>query len=108
MRHILLPRPMATGTERMGNATAVARLVALSGRALPLAPGDLGTAVGTIDLAAIAAATDQHLNAATDTQKETGWRSVRAVGLQTWTKSTTSEIMPPHSCSARCGAWRRC
>ena len=34
MRHILLPRPMATGTERMGNATAVARLVALSGRAL--------------------------------------------------------------------------
>src|SRR5580704_7609292 len=97
MRHILLPRPMATGTERMGNATAVARLVALSGRTLPLAPGDLGTAVGTIDLAAIAAATDQHLNAATDTQKETGWRSVRAVGLRTWTKSATSEIMPPHS-----------
>ena len=108
MRHILLPRPIATGTERMGNATAAARLVALSGRALPLAPGDLGTAAGTIDLAAIAAAADQHLSTATDTQKETGWRSVRAVGLRTWTKSTTSEIMPPHSCSARCGAWRRC
>ena len=62
----------------------------------------------TINLAAIAAATDQHLSTATDTQKETGWRSVRAVGLRTWTKSTTSEILPPHSCSARCGAWRRC
>ena len=60
------------GTLRMGNATTAARLVTLSGLAQPLAPGDLGTAAGTIDLAAIAAAADQHLRAATDTQKETG------------------------------------
>jgi len=72
MRHILSPRPIAMGTLRMGNATTAARLVALSGLAQPLAPGDLGTAAGTIDLAAIAAAADQHLRAATDTQKETG------------------------------------
>src|SRR6266478_2394573 len=111
MRHILLPRPIAIGTQRMGNATTAARLVALSGLAQPLAPGDLGTAAGTIDLAAIAAAADEHLSAATGTQKETAWVGVRAfgrVGFRTWTKSATSEILSPHSCSARCGAWRRC
>src|SRR5258707_1301394 len=111
MRHILLPCPIATGAQRMDDATAVARLVPLSGRALPLAPRQSGTAAGTIDLAAIAAAADEHLSVATGTQKETGWRCVRAfgrVGPRTWTKSATSEILPPHSCSARCGARRRC
>src|SRR5713101_6727946 len=108
MRHILSPRPIAIGTQRMGNATTAARLVALSGLAQPLAPGDLGTAAGTIDLAAIAAAADEHLRAATGTQKETGWVGVRPVGLRTWTRPATSEILSPHSCSARCGAWRRC
>ena len=83
MRHILLPRAVATGTQRMDDATAVARLVALSGRALPLAPRQSGTAVGTIDLTAIAAATDEHLSVATGTQKESGWRSVRAFALRT-------------------------
>src|ERR1700692_1329338 len=108
MRHILLPRSIATGTQRMDDAAAAARLVTLPGRALPLAPRQPGTAVGTIDLAAIAAAADEHLSVATGAQKETGWRSVRTLGPRTWTNSATSEILPPHSCSARCGAWRRC
>src|ERR1700693_2199333 len=108
MRHILLPCPIATGTQRMDDATVVACLVPLSGRALPLAPSQSGTAAGTIDLAAIAAAADEHLSVATGTQQETGWRSVRSLGPRTWTNSATSEILPPHSCSARCGAWRRC
>jgi len=56
----------------MSDAAAVARLVAPSGRALPLAPRQSGTAASTIDLAAIAAAADEHLRAATGTQKETG------------------------------------
>src|SRR5258707_11238082 len=97
MRHILLPRPIATGTQGMSDAAAVARLVAPSGRALPLAPRQSGTAASTIDLAAIAAAADEHLSTATGTQKETGWRCVRAfgrVGPRTWTKSATSEICP--------------
>jgi hypothetical protein len=33
MRHILLPRPIAMGTQRMGNATTAAGLVALTGLA---------------------------------------------------------------------------
>jgi hypothetical protein len=108
MRHILSPRPIAMGTLRMGHAATAARLVALSGLAQPLAPGDPGTAAGTIDLAAIAAAADEHLSAATGTQKETAWVGVRPVRLRTWTRPATNEILSPHSCSARCGAWRRC
>ena len=95
------------GTLRMGNATTAARLVALSGLAQGLAPGDLGTAAGTIDLAAIAAAADEHLRTATGTQKETRRRCVRAIGPRTWTKSAMLGIMPRHACSARCGARRR-
>src|SRR5260370_123760 len=56
-------------------------------------------------------AAGEQLRTATGTQKDTGWRCVRAfgrVGPGTWTKSATSEILPPHSGSARCGAWRRC
>src|SRR5258708_34364316 len=104
MRHILLARSLGTGTQGMSAAAAVARLVPPSGRALPLAPRQSGTAAGTIDLAAIAAAADEHLRAATGTQKETGWVCVRPVGLQTWTRPATSELLSPHSCSARCVA----
>jgi hypothetical protein len=69
-------------------------LVALSGLAQPLAPGDPGTAAGTIDLAAIAAAADEHLSAATGTQKETAWVGVALVRLRTWTRPATSEYCP--------------
>ena len=82
-------------------------MVASSGRALPFAPRQSGTAAITIDLAAIAAAADEHLSTATDTQKETRRRCVRAIGLRTWTTSAMLGIMPRHACSARCGARRR-
>src|SRR5260370_7579819 len=108
MSHILLPRPIATGTQGMSDAAAVARLVAPSGRALPLAPRQSGTAAGTIDLAAIAAAADEHLSAATGTQKETRWACVRPFGLRTWTRPATSEILSPHSGSPRLGPARPC
>ena len=107
MRHILSPRPIAAGTQGMSDPAAAARLVASSGRALPFAPRQSGTAAITIDLAAIAAAADEHLSTATDTQKETRRRCVRAIGLRTWTTSAMLGIMPRHACSARCGARRR-
>jgi hypothetical protein len=83
MRHILLPSAIATGTQGMDDAAAVARLVALSGCALPLTPGRAGTALGAIDLAAIAATADQNLSLATGTQKETSrFRSVPCLSSQ--------------------------
>ena len=107
MRHILLPRPIATGTQGMSDAAAAACLVAPSGRALPFAPRQSGTATSTIDLTAIAAAADEHLGTATVTQKESRRRCVRALGPRTWTTSAMLGIMPRHACSARCGARRR-
>jgi hypothetical protein len=71
MRHFLFSGAIATASRGMGETAAVAPLVALSGRALSFAPGEPGAAVGTIDLAAIAAAADEHLSAATGTEKET-------------------------------------
>jgi hypothetical protein len=107
MRHILLPRPIAMGTQRMGNATTAARLIALSGLAQPLAPGDLGTADGTIDLTAVAAAANKHLRPTTDTHEQAGGRFLRRGLAHAWTTIKMLGIMPRHACSARCRARRR-
>ncbi len=64
MRHVLLPGAPATGTRRMRQATAVARLVALAGSALGVMSGLLRTAAGTVNLAAVAAAADERLSVA--------------------------------------------
>jgi hypothetical protein len=61
MRHFIESRPIAAGALRMGK-TSTARVLVTPGRfAQTRAPRRVGTAVGTIDLAAIAAATNEHL-----------------------------------------------
>jgi hypothetical protein len=107
MRHILSPRPIAMGTLRMGNTATAARLVALSGLAQPLAPGDPGTAAGTIDLTAVAAAANKHLRSTTATHEQPGRRRHRRGLAHAWTTIAMLGIMPRHACSARCGARRR-
>jgi hypothetical protein len=94
MRHILLPRPIATGTQRMDDAAAAGRLVAPSGRTLPLAPRQSGTAAGTIDLAAVAAAADEHLRATTHAHEQPGRRCRWRSSARTWTTSAMLGIMP--------------
>ena len=74
MRHVLLPGAPATRPYRMGQPTATARLVALTGRAPGVISRHLCTAAGAIDLAAVAATADQHLSAATRTHEQPGWR----------------------------------
>jgi hypothetical protein len=107
MRHVLLLGPIATGARRMGQATAMTRLVAPTGGAPALAPGLLCTAAGTVDLAAVAAAADEHLSPAADTQEQPPGRLLWFRRARTWTASATSGILPRHACSARCGARRR-
>ena len=107
MRHVLLLGPPATGPLRMGQATAAARLVAPGGGALGVMSGLLRTAAGTVNLAAVAAAADEHLSLAADTHKQPGRRFHRLAAARAWTTSTMSGILPRHACSARCGARRR-
>jgi hypothetical protein len=107
MRHVLLLGAPATGPLRMGQATAAARLVAPGGGALGVMSGLLRTAAGTVNLAAVAAAADEHLSLAADTHKQPGRRFHRLAAARAWTTSTMSGILPRHACSARCGARRR-
>jgi len=95
------------GTLRMGHAATAARLVALSGLAQPLAPGDPGTAAGTIDLTTVAAAANKHLRSTTDTHEQSRRRLHRRGFAHAWTATAMLGIMPRHACSARCGARRR-
>jgi len=64
MRHVLLLGSPATGTRRVGYATASAALVAPAGGALGVMSGLLRTAVATVDLAAVAVTADEHLGVA--------------------------------------------
>jgi len=107
MRHVLLPGAPATRPYRVGQATATARLVALTGSAPGVISRLLRTAAGTVDLATVAAAADQHLSAATRTHEQPGRRLRRRRPARTWTTSAMLGIMPRHACSARCGARRR-
>jgi hypothetical protein len=108
MRHFLSPRTIAPGTRGMIVSTARGRLVALPGCALFAAPALLGAASLTVDVAAIAARTDQDLDAAAHTEIQTrGCICLFAFVTQTWTKAPTDGILPRHRASARCGARRR-
>jgi len=105
MRHFLLPRPIAPGPRRMLEAATTARLITATGQALRDPPSLSGAALRTINIAAITTATDQHLGLAKGTEKEARRDGV-GLSTVTWTNGATGEILPPHTCSARCGARR--
>jgi hypothetical protein len=62
MRHFIAARPVATLSRGVAASPRLTILVALSGALKRAAPGSLGAVFGTINLAAIAAAADQHLH----------------------------------------------
>jgi hypothetical protein len=102
MRHFLLLGAMALGSRRVLESTTAARLITLSGRALLAAPRLAGAAFSTVDVAAVAAGTDEHEGLAARTQKQArGCMSLLDIVTQTWTKRAASGILPRHSCPAR-------
>ena len=62
MRHFFVARPVATLSRGMAASPRRTILVALSGALERAAPGPLGAVLGTINLATVAAAADQHLH----------------------------------------------
>jgi hypothetical protein len=106
MRHVLLGAP-AAGTRRMVHPTAAACLVAPPGGALGMMSSFLRAPASTVNLAAVAAAADEHLNPAPCAQEQPR-RSFHRIGCgPAWTASATGGILPRHACSAPCRARRR-
>ena len=107
MRHFVLLRAVAPGSRSMVAAATKTRLVASASRALRAASGHLSAILCAVDVAAITTGADQHLSAAARAEKKArGCSGLFGFVTQTWTQCTTGEILPRHSCSARCGARR--
>ena len=62
MRHVLAARTVAAGSFGMGEAPAATGLVARPRGSLAEPPCAQGAVTGAIDMAAVAAAADQHLH----------------------------------------------
>ena len=109
MRHFFAARPVAALSRSMAAAPRWAILVALSGALDAAAPGVPGTVFGTINLAAVAAAADQHLEPTSGAHIEPGGHHAGIVASADimWTSATIVTILDPHACPARCGARRR-
>jgi hypothetical protein len=100
MRHFFLPCAIASGALGMSAAAAQAQLITPCSGALRVAPGQRGTILCAIDVAAIAARTDEHLDAAARAKEEArGCICLLSCVTQTWTRRTTGGILPRHACT---------
>ena len=96
MRHFLLSCAIAASSRSVPQATTPARLVTALGRALRNAPRFACTTLAAVDIAAVATRADEYLEPAACAQEQ----------ACACTNPTAGEILPLHSCSARCGARR--
>ena len=103
MRHFFVAGPVTTLSRGMAASPCRTILVALSGALLRAAPDPLGAAFGTINLAAVAAAADEHRGLAASAKEPTARGCLRLSFAQAWTTSATGGILPRHACSARVG-----
>ena len=107
MRHFIFARPVAARPLRMFDSTATARLVA-SPRSMQRSATRPGRTIGAVDVAPIAAATDQHLSPAIwgRAQKKPRLRHTIMAAttapvrhrLMAWTRAAVTAIMPLQSC----------
>jgi hypothetical protein len=105
MRHFFVARPVTTLSSRVAASPCRTILIALSGALLRAAPDPLGAAFGTINLAAVAAAADQHLHPTARAKKQPRRSRVGMVetAIATWTTAAIAGILPLHACPARVG-----
>lgn len=95
MRHVYASRPVSARAFGMREPPSTTGLVTDSRRALATPPG-IGAAIpSTVNLAAIATATDQRLRATPSAHKQPGRSSVVVVGVADamWTNAQFSAIL---------------
>src|SRR6202166_4067227 len=109
MRHFFASCPVTACPFGMRAPPMTAGLVARAGGPLASPPGEPAAASGAIDLAAVAATTNQRLSAASRADKQACRRCVIMAGTadDTWTNAAVAPILALHTCPARCGARRR-
>jgi hypothetical protein len=101
MRHMLSLGAVRTLPRRMAQPTLSGRLVAFTGRAHGLTPCVLRTA-DAVDLAAVAAAADQHQSTTAFACEQPARRFRWRMLVRTWTASATFATRRPHACTTRC------
>src|SRR5271167_1438948 len=109
MRHIFAPRPVAPYSQGMPKPSPAAGLVAPAGASLATVASTPRAPPGAVNLAAVAAAADQRLDATARAHKQPGRRGADVLGSidVPWTNATIAGILARHACPARCGARRR-
>jgi hypothetical protein len=110
MRHFFVARPVTTLSRGMAASPCRTILVALAGALLRAAPDPLGTAFGKTNLAAVAAAADQH-PASDSPRKETAAPISRRYGRNRdrhMDDHRDCRDTAPACVPSTCGARRRC
>jgi hypothetical protein len=107
MRHFILPRPVAARSRRVFNPATMAHLVAPP-RCMQRPPARVRPTIGAVDMAPIAMAADDRLNATVwvRAEKQPGLRQTIVVATATsvrrppmaWTRAVATAIMPLQSC----------
>ena len=103
MRHFLASGPVTARSLGMGKLPPAAGLVASPGITLGAAARARRAVTGAIDLAAVATAADQHLDATARAHQQTGRGRPAVAGAADapWTNLTIDGILAPHACPAR-------
>ena len=113
MRHDLLPRPISTGSRCMRKAAAAACLIASARFSQPGLARRPSATAPAVDLAAVAAAANQHLRLTAGAQEHpasVGHRRFGAKAEARWTPRASDAILSVARASSRsppCGARRR-
>jgi hypothetical protein len=107
MRHFILPRPVAARPLRMFHPATMARLVAPP-RRMQRPPARVWSTIGAVNMAPIAMAADDRLNATVwvRAEKQPGLRQTIVVATATpvmrppmaWTRAVATAMMPLQSC----------